>query len=186
MIFGEFDEALQETVGLDGRPDASSPGVIWVPAAALPSDARSPRLAHQRHDRLHDHPPDGEREERRRARKATSWRGRWTSRRGASVLARHPVAGSEHAAHRVAMPFVLLVTQDGLLTDLWSMPTVYAQARRLTAALTPRLWQGMAFEPDEVLHFLCSRPDARHSPAGRGDACAVSATSWTGCPDGAI
>lgn len=62
--------------------------------------------------------------------------------------------------------FVLPVTRDGLLTDLWPMPTAYAQ-RRPDGSPYEIVWQGMAFEPDEVLHFRL-RPDARYPWQGVG------------------
>ena len=61
---------------------------------------------------------------------------------------------------------VLPVTRDGLLSDLWPMPTAYAQQRPDGSAYEI-VWQGVAFEPDEVLHFRL-RPDARYPWRGAG------------------
>lgn len=55
--------------------------------------------------------------------------------------------------------FVLPVTQGGLLLDLVPMPDAVAQKRPDGTAYEV-VYNGMAFEPDEVLHFRL-RPDVR-------------------------
>ena len=62
--------------------------------------------------------------------------------------------------------YVLPVTQNGLLADLWPMPTASAQQRPDGSAYEI-VWKGVAFEPDEVLHFRL-RPDARYPWRGVG------------------
>lgn len=62
--------------------------------------------------------------------------------------------------------YVLPVTQNGLLADLWPMPTASAQQRPDGSAYEV-VWKGVAFEPDEVLHFRL-RPDARYPWRGVG------------------
>jgi len=62
--------------------------------------------------------------------------------------------------------FVLPVTKNGELEDLCPMPLAYPQ---LKADGTPYeiVWKGMAFSPDEVLHFPL-RPDLRYPWRGQG------------------
>lgn len=62
--------------------------------------------------------------------------------------------------------FVLPVTQGGLLSDLRPMPSARAQ-RRPDGSAYEVVWKGIAFSPDEVLHFRL-RPDARHPWLGIG------------------
>lgn len=62
--------------------------------------------------------------------------------------------------------YVLPVTQNGLLADLWPMPTASAHQRPDGSAYEI-VWNGVAFEPDEVLHFRL-RPDARYPWRGVG------------------
>lgn len=62
--------------------------------------------------------------------------------------------------------YVLPVTQNGLLADLWPMPTASAHQRPDGSAYEI-VWKGVAFEPDEVLHFRL-RPDARYPWRGVG------------------
>lgn len=62
--------------------------------------------------------------------------------------------------------YVLPVTQNGLLADLWPMPTASAR-QRPDGSPYEIVWKGVAFEPDEVLHFRL-RPDARYPWRGVG------------------
>lgn len=72
--------------------------------------------------------------------------------------------------------FVLPVTRDGLLTDLWPMPTAYAQ-RRPDGSPYEIVWQGMAFG---CCTSVCAPMRAIPGRAW-GRACS-SATLWTASP----